>query len=92
MVIAVHPSDPSSKPTADHYQLPDNWHSAPLTAGIKEFGLKLTYTYELMREGKLRTFKIGRRRMVTREALIECVRNAEQESNGRARSPAKKAA
>lgn len=41
----------------------------PLTKGIQMLGIGLSYAYEMMNTGKLKTFKIGRRRMVTHEAL-----------------------
>lgn len=53
-------------PTADQLAL-------PLTRGAKLIGVGLSYCYELMKDGKLKTFKIGRRRMVTRESLQEFI-------------------
>ena len=34
--------------------------------------------YNLINTGQLRSFKIGNRRKITREALLEFIRNAEQ--------------
>jgi excisionase family DNA binding protein len=53
----------------------------PLTEGAKMIGVGLSYCYELMKAGKLKTFKIGRRRMVTRQALQNCI-DAQQAEAG----------
>ena len=60
-------------PTADRL-------AVPLTEGAAWIGLGLSYCYELMKAGKLKTFKIGRRRMVTRESLQAFVASQEAEA------------
>lgn len=63
---------------------PNERLAMPLTEGIKVIGIGLSYAYRLMREGKLDTFTIGKKkRMVTRDALAKCVNTLEQESNGK---------
>ncbi len=54
----------------------------PLTKGAKLIGVGLSYCYELMKEGKLKTFRVGRRRMVTRQALQSYI-DAQQAEAGR---------
>jgi hypothetical protein len=54
----------------------------PLTEGVKLIGIALSYGYELMKAGKLKTFKIGRRRMVTRQSLQSFI-DAQQAEAGR---------
>lgn len=54
----------------------------PLTEGAKMIGVGLSYCYELMKEGKLKTFRVGRRRMVTRQALQSYI-DAQQAEAGR---------
>jgi excisionase family DNA binding protein len=45
----------------------------------KSLGVSKPTVYALEREGRLRTFAIGRRRLVSPEALRECVRLLEQD-------------
>jgi len=56
--------------------------AVPLTKGAKLIGVGLSYCYELMKSGELRTFKIGRRRMVTRQCLQEFI-DKQQAAAGR---------
>ena len=44
-------------------------------------GLPRTSLYSAMRDGKLRTFKAGRRRMVSRKALEDFIAALERQSN-----------
>lgn len=46
----------------------------------KSLGVSKPTVYALERDGKLRTFAIGRRRLVSPEALRECVRRLEIEA------------
>lgn len=39
-----------------------------------------TFAYQLVREGKLRSFKVGRRLLVSRESLNEFIRSREASS------------
>lgn len=55
----------------------------PLTKGAKLIGIGLSYCYELMKSGELKTFRVGRRRMVTRQALQEFVDRKQAEAQRR---------
>ena len=37
--------------------------------------------YKLLNEGKVRTFKVGRKRFVTGRALLDCIADLEAESS-----------
>ncbi|MBK9656911.1 MAG: helix-turn-helix domain-containing protein [Rhodanobacteraceae bacterium] len=63
-------------PTADRLAI-------PLTEGARLIGVGLSYCYELMQAGKLKTFKIGRRRMVTRQALQSYIDAQQAEASRR---------
>jgi len=54
----------------------------PLTEGVRMMGIGLSYAYELMKSGQLKTFKIGRRRLVTRQSLQDFI-DAQQAQAGR---------
>ena len=43
-------------------------------------GLGKSLLYEQIKQGKLRTFKVGNRRLVSRDALEEYIRQREQET------------
>lgn len=57
----------------------------PLDEGAAVAGLTRTRAYQLIASGDLATFKCGRRRMVTRRALDECIARLEAKSQGRTR-------
>lgn len=63
-------------PTENHRQ-PPNAKSMPRLLSIKqatfELGISRTSAYEMIAAGKLKTVKIGRRRLVAREAIDEFV-------------------
>lgn len=67
----------------EHTNQQDQRLAMPLTEGLKAIGVGISYGYALMRMGKLKTFKIGRRRMVTREALQEFIAAQEAEAGHR---------
>lgn len=68
---------------ADKKEIPTNDRLAiPLTEGAKMIGVGLSYCYELMKMGKLKTFKVGRRRLVTRQSLQSFI-DAQQAEAGR---------
>ena len=46
----------------------------------KLLGLGRTKTFELIKNGKLKSFKLGSRRLITLEAIKECLKNLEVES------------
>ena len=50
-----------------------------------KLGVSLPITYRLVREGRLRTYQIGRARRCTDEAVSECIKTLEAET--RAKSP-----
>jgi excisionase family DNA binding protein len=70
---------------ADAQTQPAERLAFPLTEGVQMLNIGLSYGYELMKGGKLKTFKIGRRRMVTREALQEFIASQQAEA-GRKRA------
>ena len=43
-------------------------------------GLGKSLLYEQIKQGKLRTFKVGNRRLVSRDALEQYIREREQET------------
>lgn len=47
----------------------------------RSLGVSKPTVYALEREGRLRTFAIGRRRLVSPEALRDCVRALEKETD-----------
>lgn len=51
----------------------------PFEEGIELIGLGRTTAFEEAKEGRLRTYWIGRKRFITREALIAYVREREAE-------------
>lgn len=55
----------------------------PLTRGAKMLGIALSHAYTLIAAGELRTFKIGRRRMVAPAALSAYVERKEAEAGGK---------
>lgn len=57
--------------------------AVPLTEGVKMLNISLSYGYELMKMGKLKTLKIGRRRMVTRQSLQSFVDAQQAEASRR---------
>ncbi|MCP5476982.1 MAG: helix-turn-helix domain-containing protein, partial [Rhodanobacteraceae bacterium] len=58
----------------------------PLSQGAQMIGIGLSYAYRLIELGQLQSFKIGRRRMVTREALASYVAAQVAEAGGRRRA------
>jgi excisionase family DNA binding protein len=46
----------------------------------KLLGLGRTKTFELIKNGKLKSFKLGSRRIVTLEAIKDCLKDLEVES------------
>lgn len=46
----------------------------------KILGLGRTKTFELIKNGKLKSFKLGSRRLITLEAIKDCLKNLEVES------------
>lgn len=48
-----------------------------LTEGAKLIGVSRTQGYKLMASGELRTFKSGKARLVTHEALMDYLQKAE---------------
>lgn len=55
--------------------------SMPLVTGVKLVGIGLSHAYKAMRSGELKTFKVGRRRMVTRAALQEFIDRQQREAD-----------
>ena len=47
----------------------------------ERIGVSLPTCYKLMREGKLRTYRVGRARRVTDAAIEECIAALEAESS-----------
>lgn len=45
----------------------------PIDEGFKVAGVTRTRGYQLIATGELETFRLGRRRMVTRRALQRCI-------------------
>lgn len=58
--------------------------SYPLEEAFELIGLNRSAGYNLMRDGKLETFKLGKRRFATRKACEKCVELLVRESQGRA--------
>ena len=52
----------------------------PLTKGVKLLGIGLSHAYKAMAAGELKTFKVGRRRMVTRQSLQEFLDRKQSEA------------
>ncbi|MDN6706755.1 helix-turn-helix domain-containing protein [Corynebacterium glyciniphilum] len=53
----------------------------PITAVMETIGLGRTTVFTLIREGKLRSVKVGRRRMVPAAALDEFIAALEEEQS-----------
>lgn len=53
----------------------------PLTKGAKLVGIGLSHAYKAMRNGELKTFKVGRRRMVTRQAIQDFIDRKQREAD-----------
>jgi excisionase family DNA binding protein len=67
-------------PTADHTKSPIARATPRLLAikqAVYELGISRTALYELINDGKLKTVKIGRRRLVPLEAIDELVAGLE---------------
>jgi excisionase family DNA binding protein len=46
-----------------------------------KLGVRLPTAYKLAHEGRLRTYQIGRARRCTEEAISDCIRRLEAETN-----------
>ena len=51
-----------------------------------KLGISLPSTYRLAREGRLRTYQIGRARRCTDEAISDCIRTLEAETRAKGSS------
>lgn len=58
--------------------------SYPLEEGFEVIGVNRSAGYALMRDGKLETYKVGKRRFVTRKACEKCVEQLVRDSQGKA--------
>ena len=58
--------------------------SYPLEEAFEVIGVNRSAGYNLMRDGKLETFKLGKRRFATRKACEKCVELLVRESHGKA--------
>lgn len=58
--------------------------SYPLEDAFDLIGVNRSAGYNLMRDGKLETFKLGKRRFATRKACEKCVELLVSESRGKA--------
>lgn len=57
----------------------------PVCEGFTVAGLTRTRGYQLIASGDLETFQVGRRRMVTHRALLECIDRLEAKSRKQVR-------
>lgn len=55
--------------------------AVPLTKGAKMLGIGLSHCYELMKTKELKTFTIGRRRMITRQAIQDFIDRKQREAD-----------
>jgi len=58
--------------------------SYPIDEGFEVLGVTRTAGYKLIAEGKLDSFKVGKRRNVTHKALEKCLELLQQETKGKA--------
>jgi excisionase family DNA binding protein len=72
---------------AENHRQPFNIKPMPRLLSIKEatfeLGISRTSAYEMIAAGKLKTVKIGRRRLIAREAIDEFIASLSADGAGR---------